>query len=381
MSAAQQKGKSHGDGRPTKSAGDVLAALLDRLDAQETDDAASKRGTVRCVYRKTEVPIRIHHPGGSTVVKGVATRNLSAHGVGFLYGGFLYAGTRMEIVLKRRLGGEDVLRGKVTTCTHVAGVLHQVGCKFDDKIFPRLYLEPGSYEELDVDIPEDTTKLKGNVLYLDDQEVDRMLLKHHLKKTLITLDAVKSPEEAVERIKATTFDLVFCDLNLESMSGEQAVKTIRAAGYKGPICLVTAETSPHRLKAAQDAGAVGVLFKPYERDKLISLMTNYISSPDQLIMSSMSDNADMVPMIARYVESIRGTCVEIQQSIENDNIDKIRTIAMTIKGTGVGYGFAQLSEAAKESVKSLDATCSIGESQVQIQKLIDMCKRVGVKPG
>jgi len=378
MAGAPLHGKPNSENRAAKSAADVLVKLLDRLDAQETEELAGKRAAPRCGYRKTEVPIRIHHPGGSSIVKTVATRNLSAFGLGFLYGGFLYSGTRMEVILKRQLGGEDILRGKITTCTHVAGVLHQVGCKFDDKIFPKLYLDPGSYEELDIETPEDTSKLIGRILYLDDQEVDRMLLRHHLKKTPLELVTVDTPEAAIEKLKTEKFDLVFCDLNLESMPGEQAVKMLRGAGFRGALCLVTAETNPQRLKAATEAGAMGVLSKPYERDKLIAMLSSFLGSSENEIHSGMAGNAEMTPMIERYVASIKATSQELQQAVEADNIDKLRTCAMTIKGTGAGYGFNELSDAAKEAVKSLDATCSIGESVAQVQKLIDMCRRVAI---
>jgi CheY-like chemotaxis protein len=365
-----------------KAGTEVLNQLLDKLDALDAGDFRNRRSSARCVYRKTDVPVRIHHPGGSTSFKAVASRNLSATGLGFLYTSFLHNGTRVEVVLKRRLGGEDTIVGKVVFCAHVAGVFHQIGVKFGEKIFPKLYLDPGSYDEVDGEAPVDAARLSGRVLYVDDQEMDRILMKHHLKPTKIEFVGVPGEKEALAEIAKGRFDVVLCDLNLETGPGEQVVKAIRNAGYNGPICMVTAETSQARLRAAQEAGAAGVLGKPYEQAKLIALLAGWLGSTnkEEQIVSTLSGQTDSVDMLEKYVASVHEQIKEIQASAEQEQLEKLRVHCMNLKGSGSGYGFAVLSEAAKEAVKSLDATMSAAESAVQIQRLLDICRRLVAKP-
>jgi CheY-like chemotaxis protein len=363
-----------------KTGADVLNTLLDKLDAVDDSSMRNRRNSQRIVYRKLDVPIRVFHPGGSTSSKAVPTRNLSAMGVGFLYTSFLHNGTVVEVTLKRRLGGEDTVRGKVVFCGHIAGVFHQIGVKFDTKIFPKLYLDPGTYDEIDAEGgASDATKLEGNVLYIDDQEMDRILLKHQLKTTKVLLTAVGTAKEGVAALAKSKFDLVLCDLNLEVGTGEDAIKEIRTGGYTGPICLVTAETTPTRLKAASDAGASGVLAKPYEQQRLLAILSSFLGggSTGEAIVSTVN-SADMSELIERYVTSVKSLGNELAQHSSDDHLDKVRQHCNALKGTGTGYGFSVLSDAAKEAVKSLDATMSVVESSVQLQRLIDICRRVTI---
>lgn len=367
-------------GRPNA---DALTALLDKLDA--LDDSGSshrnKRQSVRCTFRRCDVNIRIHHPGGTTTARAVATRNLSANGIGFLYPSFIHTGTSCEVTLTRRLGGADLIKGKVVFCAHVGGVFHQVGMKFDEKIFPRLYLDPGSYAEVEADVPSDVTSLKGNVLYIDDQEMDRLLMTHHLKATSIRLTSVATQKDALAELQRTNFDVVLIDLNLETATGEEVVKLIRTGGYTGPVAAVTGETSPMRLQAAQSAGASAILAKPYEQPKLLALLGTWLNgaTPSDPIYSTVEAGSDLAPMLAKYVENVRTLAQQLQVCADKDNFDKLRNICVALKGSGSGYGFGTVSDAAKEAVKNLDATMSAAESAVQVQRLIDICKRVSVR--
>jgi CheY-like chemotaxis protein len=379
MSGSSNAQQSSGPaGKIGKAGSDAIQMLLDKLDALDSDDFRNRRNSTRCVFRRMDVVTKIHHPGGSTSVKAVATRNLSSNGVGFLYTSYLHTGTRVEVTLKRRLGGEDVIHGKVVFCAHVAGVFHQVGVRFNEKIFPKLYLDPGSYEEVDSSTQIDASTLGGRVLYIDDQEMDRLLLKHHLRETKVELTAVPGEKEALAAIAAGKFDVILCDLNLETGPGEAVIKTVRNNGYSGPICLVTAESSPSRLQAAQEAGAIGVLSKPYEQTKLIALIGSWLNATNksEQIISAVAQQADMKEMLERFVGSVHEMAKEIQLASEREELDRLRQMCMNLKGNGTGYGFPVLSEAAREAVKSLDATMSAAESAVQIQRLLDICRRL-----
>jgi len=121
---------------------DVLNRLMDRLDANDKGGRnRNRRSNARHPYRRLDVPARFLHPGGSAVSRVVVSRNLSAGGIALLYPGFLHKGTAVELTLRRTFGGEDVAHGSVVFCAHCVGVFHQVGVRFDAKIFPELYVD------------------------------------------------------------------------------------------------------------------------------------------------------------------------------------------------------------------------------------------------
>ncbi len=76
------------------------------------------------------VPMRVRHPGGTEVFIRVGPRDLSEHGMGFLSGGYLHAGTGIEFVLCLKSGEKIPITATVVRCEHVSGRIHDVGIKF-----------------------------------------------------------------------------------------------------------------------------------------------------------------------------------------------------------------------------------------------------------
>lgn len=354
-------------------------AMLDRLDAlEEKNPAKNKRILPRVAFRKNEIAVRIYHPGGSTSASFVTTRNLSAGGLSFLYQGFLHKNTVVEIVLKRRQGRDDVIRGSVQHCALVTRTIHLIGVRFDQKIFPKLYVDPTEWGELEDSTAIDPTRLEGNVLHLDEQEMDLMLMQHFLKGTHIKLTSCKTTDEAIEHLKSGSFDCVLCDFTSGGAVSVSVMQKIRAAGYAGPIALVTAETNPSEIKAAQDAGVSAVLSKPFDASKVASLLGTWLSAGTagaEPIVSTLDPAGDMGKLVEQYVARLRVIGKEIRKQCDADNLDAVRSTCQAIRGTSSGFGFASLSEMAREAVESLDASKSISKSTIELQNLEAACFR------
>ncbi len=357
--------------------------MLDRLDAAESDNPAKNKRTMpRVQFRKNDISVRIYHPGGSVSSSVVSTRNLSAGGVSFLYHGFLYKNTRVEIIVKRRLGGDDMICGIVTHCALVNRVYHLIGVRFDNKIFPKLYLDPSEWGVLDDSSTVDPTSLTGTVLHLDDQQIDRSLLAHFLKGTKVNLLSAATIDDAVEMMKEHAVDCVLCDLNLTGETSELAMMMLRQVGFSGPIGVISAETSPARLKAIREGGAGAVLTKPYDAQRLISLLSTWLTagaSGEDAIYSTLANQESMRPLITQYVDRIRVMSGELRKNMIADKHDAVRAICQSIKGTGTGFGFPYLSEVAGDAVKALDDASNTSEILMQLQRLEGACRRVSSK--
>lgn len=356
-----------------------LLAMLDDVDALPT--GRNRRTAPRLRYREQSVPIIITQPGGGTTTGSVPPRNLSATGISFLYWGFLHTGTQCQFTLRRRLGGTETIPATVRWCRLVSGYFHAVGAQFKRKIFPQLFVDPEQWSELSEAV--DASAISGRVLAIDDQEMDRQLLKFHMSSTNADCITVGTIEEATARIATEPFDAVICDLNLGSATGEQAMRALREAGYKGPILAVTAETDPRRLKAAQNAGAAAILEKPYQPQKLLAVLSGWLSrrggiasNSGNVIYSDLAGEPGMDAMIDQYIEQVSQFIQAIRKLSEQDDLASVRMHCQTLKGTGASYGFPLLSEAAKEAVTSLDASMSISESLMQIQRLDQIARRL-----
>ncbi len=72
-----------------------------------------------------------------------------------------------------------------------------------------------------------------------------------------------SAAAAIEAVKAGHMDLVLMDVGLPDMDGREAVKTMRANGYKGPVIMLTGHDSEADTIEGLEAGANDYVAKPF----------------------------------------------------------------------------------------------------------------------
>jgi CheY-like chemotaxis protein len=360
-------------------------AVLDRLDQRQgANPRRNRRRQPRVPFRRADVTVEIMHPGGSSATRPVFTRDLSAGGIACLHNGFVHTGTKVQVRLPRRLGGIDHVGGVVVHCWHVQGTWHQVDVRFNNRIFPKLYVDPEHWAALDSRSGVDPASLKGNILIVDDQSLDRRLLEHHLHATGMKADAVGGVAETLTYLSAGNRpDVVLCDLVLAGgQTALDAIKAMRQHGYKGPIALVTAETTPARLKPSLDAGAATVLHKPFEPAALFATLHLCLTGctegggGEEPLYSDLASRTETAVLLQAFVDEARHLADQLREAAKAGNHEHAREICVTLKGNGAGYGYTPVSEAAGEAVKSLDATMSTAESAVQIERLIGVCRRL-----
>lgn len=106
--------------------------------------------------------------------------------------------------------------------------------------------------------------LRGHVLIVDDNETNRRLLSALLESFGVTCDQAESGSQAIEMVKAASFDAVLLDLHMPGMSGLNVsgkLKEIRP-GEGLPMIAVTAAMESIGDKRLRDAGFLEVLSKP-----------------------------------------------------------------------------------------------------------------------
>lgn len=113
-------------------------AALDRL-AVESMGAQSlgiRRYTRIALPEGIALNALIQHPGGGEIEVRVVLRDISRGGFGMFHGGYLHPGTR---VISTFIGSDGAALvshpGKVVRCTHLQGLIHDVGIAFDTE-FP-----------------------------------------------------------------------------------------------------------------------------------------------------------------------------------------------------------------------------------------------------
>ncbi len=134
-----------------------------------------------------------------------------------------------------------------------------------------------------VDDDRDFAESLADVLRLDGHEVD----------------TAYSGEEAVERFKQQDYDLTFMDVKLPGINGVEGFMQIRKLKPDARVYMMTGFSVEQLLQQAVANGALGVLNKPLDLDRLLEMLNNI--KPEGILV------ADDDP---EFVESIREVLVE-----------------------------------------------------------------------
>jgi CheY-like chemotaxis protein len=110
-----------------------------------------------------------------------------------------------------------------------------------------------------------------NVLFIEDDPMNRRVVKDMLDVAGASMTGAESAELGLKLVEEQDFDLILVDLRMPGMDGLEAIRRIRARGdAKGslPIIVVTADTALDLRERCLTQGADEVLFKPVAMDSL-----------------------------------------------------------------------------------------------------------------
>lgn len=103
-----------------------------------------------------------------------------------------------------------------------------------------------------------------NILLIDDQELNRDVLAHRLRKDGYNIKCASNGKETYDEIGSNKFDLILLDIMLPDINGIEILKEIRKQGNnnKTPVIMVTALDNMDTVNECMDAGADDYILKP-----------------------------------------------------------------------------------------------------------------------
>jgi DNA-binding response OmpR family regulator len=105
---------------------------------------------------------------------------------------------------------------------------------------------------------------KARVLVVDDDEHVRDLLATVVDLAGYGVDSVESAEEAIERLRGGSYDLLIVDKNLPGADGVDLIGQVRAEAIDTPAMLVTGYASTETVSRALGHGAIDYISKPFD---------------------------------------------------------------------------------------------------------------------
>ena len=112
------------------------------------------------------------------------------------------------------------------------------------------------------------------ILYVEDNEMNRQIVRDLLKRTAYRLVEAHDGEAGVAKALEIRPDLILMDIQLPKLSGLDATRKLRgeAATAHTPIVTITWFALSGDEQKAKEAGATAYLAKPYSPRDLLGLI-------------------------------------------------------------------------------------------------------------
>lgn len=112
------------------------------------------------------------------------------------------------------------------------------------------------------------------ILYAEDNEFNRKIVRQALRKTTYRLVEATDGEAGVTMAQQTLPDLILMDVQLPKLSGLEATRQLKADPRTGhiPIIVVTSFALSGDEQRAMEAGASAYIAKPYSPRELVALI-------------------------------------------------------------------------------------------------------------
>ena len=102
-----------------------------------------------------------------------------------------------------------------------------------------------------------------SILIVDSDESVLSILNKAIQSAGMESKTVSCGEEALELVRKQSFDLILLDVNLQGMDGFQVIRSLRGAGYRIPIMIVSSRKEDYDTLYGLDIGADDYISKPF----------------------------------------------------------------------------------------------------------------------
>jgi two-component system alkaline phosphatase synthesis response regulator PhoP len=112
--------------------------------------------------------------------------------------------------------------------------------------------------------------MRGNVLFVEDEEALRMTVGDRLRKEGYAVESAADGEEGFVKATQLPFDLIILDVMLPKKSGFDVCREIREAGLITPILMLTARGQTSDKVNGLKIGADDYVTKPFNMQELMA---------------------------------------------------------------------------------------------------------------
>ncbi len=223
------------------------------------------------------------------------------------------------------------------------------------------------------------------VLMAEDNSINQDVGTAMLESIGCTVTLANDGHEAIAKLAAGAFDLVFMDCQMPEMDGFEATRCIRAeeqrTGNETParIIALTANALAGDREKCIEAGMDDYLPKPFTLEQLHTMLSRWLPvqpAADAATCDPLPEQQDVQPdggesaisvldptyiddirklqqpglpsilarVIRKYLDTFPGTLSKLEQAIANDDADTLRLIAHSMKNNSATLGATELAD-------------------------------------
>lgn len=265
-------------------------------------------------------------------------------------------GTGLGLSIVKQLA--DLMGGDVSVKSNLSGgsefeISFYQRCTREELLPPRTFTKDNLFKQ-SVAWSHTTkptwTYSRAKVLVADDMQVNLLIFKEIAKAWQFHIDAVESGTKALELALANHYDMIFLDLLMPDMGGEEVARQI-SAEKTVPLVLLTANLTDDLKEQYTKYGFTEFLSKPLEGIKLkeiiernlpVQYRENYVQED-----GSFDGNAQFYKQaLESFVREVKPLTENLEKYLDSD-LDMFRIKVHGIKGASRQIGKPTLSEAAE----------------------------------
>lgn len=253
--------------------------------------------------------------------------------------------------------------------------------------------------------------IKGRILLAEDGEDNQHLISFHLSRAGAEIDIAENGLIALEMLRAAEakgnpYDLLLTDMQMPEMDGYTLARTLRSEGYVGPIVALTAHAMADDRRKCLEAGCDDYATKPIVKFALLATCHRWLEKARKakgeapppapivpaaievvpvtqpvapvsyrVLKSEYGDDELMAPLVKKFVSNLNPKIEQLNECLISNRLDDLAKLAHQLKGSGGGYGFPSISEAAKHVETQAKAEPDIEKIQAVVAELTDLCRQ------
>lgn len=112
------------------------------------------------------------------------------------------------------------------------------------------------------------------ILVIDDERSIRNLMQEILEDEGHSVDVAEDGAKGVEMADKEKYDVIFCDIKMPSLSGEEVLDTLREKGIETPVVMISGHGDIDTAVSCIKKGAFDFLSKPLDLNRILITIKN-----------------------------------------------------------------------------------------------------------